>query len=49
MSTFTKERLVFGEWLIRKGRMDAAVLQSALDIQNAEKSDTLRTSPRMPG
>jgi len=49
MSTFTKERLVFGEWLIRKGRMDAAVLQSALDIQNAEKSDTLRTSPRMLG
>ncbi|RKX80743.1 MAG: hypothetical protein DRP70_09930 [Spirochaetes bacterium] len=49
MSTSPKERLVFGEWLIHKDRMDAAVLKSALDIQNAEKSDTLRTSPRMLG
>ncbi len=49
MSSQPKERLVFGEWLIRKGRMDSAVLKSALDIQNAEKSDTLRTSPRMLG
>ncbi len=49
MSRFTKERLVFGEWLIRKGRVEAVVLQSALEIQNAEKSDTLRKSPRLLG
>jgi len=49
MSTFTKERLVFGEWLIRKGRVDAAVLKSALEVQNTEKSDTLRSSPRLLG
>jgi hypothetical protein len=49
MSLFSKERIVFGEWLVRKGRVDAAVLNSALEIQNAEKSDTLRTSPRLLG
>lgn len=49
MSSTSRERLVFGEWLIQKGRMDSVVLQSALDIQNAERSDTLRTSPRLLG
>ncbi len=49
MSSFMKERLLFGEWLVRKGRMDSAVLKSALKIQNAEKSDTLRISPRLLG
>jgi hypothetical protein len=49
MSLFPKERIVFGEWLVRKGRVDSAVLNSALEIQNVEKSDTLRTSPRLLG
>jgi hypothetical protein len=49
MSLFPKERIVFGEWLVRKGRVDPAVLNSALEIQNVEKSDTLRTSPRLLG
>ncbi|MCK5735316.1 MAG: hypothetical protein KAH21_02515, partial [Spirochaetaceae bacterium] len=49
MSSFNKERLVFGEWLIRKGRVDELALKSALEIQNAEKSDTLRKSPRLLG
>lgn len=29
--------------------MEAVILRSALEIQNAEKSDTLRTSPRLLG
>lgn len=49
MSSFSKERLLFGEWLVRKGRVDSAALISALEVQNAEKSDTLRTSPRLLG
>lgn len=49
MSSFAKERLLFGEWLVRKGRVDSAVLNSALQIQDAERSDTLRTSPRLLG
>ena len=49
MSGLAKERLVFGEWLLRRGKLDEAVLKSALDIQNSEKSDTLRSSPRLLG
>lgn len=49
MSSISKERLVFGEWLVRMGRVDANVLNAALETQNAEKSDTLRTSPRLLG
>ncbi len=49
MSTVGNERMVFGEWLLRKGRLTPEILRSALDIQNAEKSDTLRTSSRLLG
>lgn len=49
MSSFSKERLVFGEWLVRKGRVEPGVLNAALGIQNSERSDTLRTSPRLLG
>ena len=49
MSSVANERLVFGEWLVRKGRLDPNVLKSALEIQNIEKSDTLRSSPRLLG
>ena len=49
MSPAASERLVFGEWLVRKSRLDQAVLKSALEIQNAEKSDNLRSSPRLLG
>jgi len=49
MSASDRERLVFGEWLVRRGRLVPEILRSALDIQNAEKSDTLRSSPRMLG
>ncbi len=41
--------MVFGKWLVNKGMVSPEVLQSALDIQNAEKSDTLRTSSRLLG
>ena len=49
MSGPANERFVFGEWLVRKGRLSPEVLRSALEIQNAEKSDTLRSSPRLLG
>jgi len=49
MSTIHKERLLFGEWLVRTGRADAEILQAALAIQNSEKSDTLRSSSRLLG
>ncbi len=49
MSRVAKERIVFGEWLIRKGMAEPEILRSALEIQNAEKSDTLRSSPRLLG
>lgn len=49
MSAVANERLVFGEWMVRKGRLDPNVLKSALEIQNIEKSDTLRSSPRLLG
>jgi hypothetical protein len=49
MSMVSKERLLFGEWLVRTGRADAEILRSALAIQNSEKSDTLRSSPRLLG
>jgi predicted signal transduction protein with EAL and GGDEF domain len=49
MMAITRERLVFGEWLVRKKRLEPSILQSALNIQNAEKSDTLRSSPRLLG
>lgn len=49
MSSIFKERLVFGEWLVQKGRVDAIVLNAALETQNSERSDTLRTSPRLLG
>ncbi|MDT8299668.1 MAG: hypothetical protein RQ801_15275, partial [Spirochaetaceae bacterium] len=49
MSTVNKERLLFGEWLVRTGKADAEILRSALAIQNSEKSDTLRSSPRLLG
>ena len=49
MSHVAKERLVFGEWLVRKGLMEPEILRSALEIQNAEKSESLRSSPRMLG
>ena len=45
----TRERLVFGEWLVRKKKLEPSILQSALNIQNVEKSDTLRSSPRLLG
>ena len=49
MSLIRKERLLFGEWLVRKGRVSSAVLKSALEIQDLEKSDSLRTSSRLLG
>ena len=49
MISVSQERLVFGQWLVKKGQLEARVLQEALKIQNEEKSDTLRTSPRLLG
>ena len=49
MSTVARERLVFGEWLVRRGTLSPEILRSALEIQNAEKSESLRSSSRMPG
>jgi hypothetical protein len=49
MSPPNTERLVFGQWLVQARHLDPVLLTSALDIQNAEKSDTLRGSPRLLG
>jgi len=49
MSPPNTERLVFGQWLVQARHLDPVLLTSALDTQNAEKSDTLRGSPRLLG
>lgn len=49
MSAAFSERTVFGEWLVRRGRLKPEVLEAALAIQNREKSDILRGSPRLLG
>ena len=49
MSAAFSERAVFGEWLVRKRRLKPEVLEAALEIQNKEKSDILRGSPRLLG
>ena len=49
MIGISEERLVFGQWLVKKGLLEARVLEAALKIQNEERSDTLRTSPRLLG
>ncbi|KGM42931.1 hypothetical protein S1OALGB6SA_310 [Olavius algarvensis spirochete endosymbiont] len=49
MSATFSERAVFGEWLVRKGRLKPEVLEAALEIQNKEKSNILRGSPRLLG
>lgn len=49
MSPVARERLVFGEWLVRKGSLSQTILRSALEVQNAEKSESLRTSSRLLG
>jgi len=49
MSAAFSERTVFGEWLVRKGRLKPEVLEAALAIQNKERSDILRGSPRLLG
>jgi len=49
MSAAFSERTVFGEWLVRRGRLKPEMLEAALAIQNKEKSDVLRGSPRLLG
>lgn len=49
MIGISEERLVFGQWLVKRGLLEARVLEAALKIQNEERSDTLRTSPRLRG
>ena len=49
MSRRSADRLLFGEWLLRTGRLDQAVLSEALKIQDQERSDNLRSSPRLLG
>lgn len=49
MIGISEERLVFGQWLVKKGLLEARVLEAALKIQDEERSDTLRTSPRLLG
>jgi len=49
MSAAFSERALFGEWLVRKGQLKPEVLEAALEIQNKEKSDVLRGSPRLLG
>ncbi len=49
MSKVFGERLVFGQWLVHTGKLNPQLLQAALDIQNAERSDTLRKSSRLLG
>jgi len=49
MSPAFRERTVFGEWLVRRGRLKPEVLEAALAIQNKEKSDILRVSHRLLG
>lgn len=49
MIGISEERLVFGQWLVKKGLLEARVLEAALKIQNEERSDALRTSPRLLG
>jgi len=49
MSAPFNERTVFGEWLVRRGRLMPEILEAALAIQNRERSDVLRGSSRLLG
>jgi len=45
----TREPIVFGKWLILTRHLEPRILESALAIQQSERSVTLRSSPRLLG